>query len=158
MKNLKFYFFLLLFLNITSLYAQEQLYRNLAARGDDGADVFFSFDEKAISSQEKAWDIAFNRTTISINGQYKVLDIPFEQVEKPSRPEEMLEGKYPLKDWYEYNMEGHTIETKKEMVYLLKTARGWYKFQVISYYKDAPQVPDSGKDLPGYFTFRFEAL
>ncbi len=89
------------------------------------------------------WDIAFNRTTISVKQTAALLkDTSFEKVTK--RPESGFkadsgqEKAIPTgsgNGWYAYNMADHSINPIPGRVLVVKTASGKYaKVEILSYY------------------------
>lgn len=140
----------------------------------------FSFSENAIVTSDK-WDIAFRGTTIIVNGGTKYNT---EDAGEPARtgsgavsivsdtfagitlfPESATfkqDGNtvYAIptgtgKGWYNYNMQSHIISPIAGKVFVVKTHDGKYaKFEILSYYKDAPATPDGASESP-YYTFNF---
>jgi hypothetical protein len=57
--------------------------------------------------------------------------------------------------WYNYDSNTHIITAKAGKVFVVKTHNGKYaKFEILSYYKDAPSAPDANS-VARYFTFKF---
>jgi hypothetical protein len=57
--------------------------------------------------------------------------------------------------WYNYDSTTHIISAKAGKVFVVKTHNGKYaKFEILSYYKDAPATPDA-TSASRYFTFKF---
>jgi hypothetical protein len=140
----------------------------------------FSFSENAIVTTDK-WDIAFRGTTIIVNGGTK---ISTEDAGEPARTGNgavsIVSGifasvttfpvaatfaqdgastyAFPISGadaWYDYNSSTHIISAKAGKVFVVKTHDGKYaKFEILSYYKDAPAIPDANS-AARYFTFNF---
>lgn len=138
----------------------------------------FSFSENKIVTNDN-WDIAFRGTTIIVNGGTKIgiTDEPnrtgagavsivsgtFASVTAfPAANTFLQDGaeKYAFPTsgdnaWYDYNSSTHIITAKAGKVFVVKTHDGKYaKFEILSYYKDAPAVPDANS-VSRYFTFNF---
>jgi len=138
----------------------------------------FSFSENKIVTTDN-WDIAFRGTTIVVNGGVKV-GINGEPERKGTGAVSIVSGTFgnvtafpaastfvqdakdvlaiPTgsgKGWYSYNSTTHIISPIAGKVFVVKTHDGKYaKFEILSYYKDAPATPDANS-LPGYYTFNF---
>lgn len=138
----------------------------------------FSFSENKIVTNDN-WDIAFRGTTIIVNGGTKIgiTDEPnrtgagavsivsgtFASVTAfPAANTFLQDGaeKYAFPTsgdnaWYDYNSSTHIITAKAGKVFVVKTHDGKYaKFEILSYYKDAPAAPDANS-VSRYFTFNF---
>lgn len=142
----------------------------------------FSFSENKVVTTDK-WDIAFNGTTIIVNGGAKFNP---ENAEEPARtgqgavsivsnafaavttfPEattfkQDAATAYAIptgsgNGWYSYNMNSHLISPIAGKVFVVKTHDGKYaKFEILSYYKDAPVTPDPlNLEATKYYTFNF---
>ncbi len=58
--------------------------------------------------------------------------------------------------WYLYNFITNVVTPIPGNLLIIRTASGKYaKVEILSYYKDAPAVPDAATDIPRYYTFRF---
>ena len=139
----------------------------------------FSFSENKIVTNEN-WDIAFRGTTIIVNGgaKYNATDAG-EPARTGSGAVSIVSGTFasvttfPAANtfkmdaatiyafptsgdnaWYDYNSTTHIISAKAGKIYVVKTHDGKYaKFEILSYYKDAPATPDGTSSR--YYTFNF---
>ncbi|WP_300570213.1 HmuY family protein [Flavobacterium sp.] len=143
-----------------------------------GAFTKFSFSENAIVTNDN-WDIAFRGTTIIVNGgdEIGIADEPtrtgtgavsivsntFSAVTAfPETSTFKQDGSavYAIptgsgNGWYSYNQTTNIISPIAGKVFVVKTHNGKYaKFEILSYYKDAPATPDA-TSLSRYFTFKF---
>lgn len=137
----------------------------------------FSFSENKVVTNDN-WDVAFSTTTILVNGGVKTRDV------EPNRTGsgavsivsgtfasvtafpaaatfvQDVNGTYAIptgsgKGWYNYNMQSHIVSPIAGKVFVVKTHDGKYaKFEILSYYKDAPATPDATSVSP-YYTFNF---
>ena len=147
---------------------------------ESGAFTKFSFSENKVVTTDK-WDIAFRGTKILVNGGTKIgiTDEPertgqgavsivsgtFSSVtEFPEATtfNQDANGAYAFPTsgdnrWYDYNSTSHLISAKAGKVYVVKTHDGKYaKFEIISYYKNAPVTPDPLKtEDTRFYTFNF---
>ncbi|MBZ4041891.1 HmuY family protein [Flavobacterium hibisci] len=144
-----------------------------------GAYTKFSFSENKVVTNDN-WDIAFNTTTIIVNGGVKMTDA------EPNRTgtgaASIISGTfasvtlYPAasafaqdaatvyaipkgsgKGWYNYDINSHIVSPIAGKVFVIKTHDGKYaKFEILSYYKGAPVTPDPLKtEDTGFYTFNF---
>ncbi len=137
----------------------------------------FSFSENKVVTNDN-WDIAFNTTTILVNGGVKMTD--GEPTRTGSGAVSIASGTfasvtlYPAvatfvqdattvyaipkgsgKGWYNYDMTTHIVTPIAGKVFVVKTHDGKYaKFEILSYYKDAPAKPEA-TSVPGFYTFNF---
>lgn len=137
----------------------------------------FSFSENKVVTNDN-WDVAFSTTTILVNGGVKMSDI--EPNRTGSGAASIVSGTfasvtlYPAastfvqdaatayaipkgsgKGWYNYDMTTHIISPIAGKVFVVKTHDGKYaKFEILSYYKDAPATPDA-TSVSGFYTFNF---
>ena len=139
----------------------------------------FSFSENKVVTTDN-WDVAFNTTTIIVNGGVKMTDA--EPNRTGSGAASIVSGTfasvtlYPAasafvqdaatvyaipkgsgKGWYTYDMNSHLISPIAGKVFVVKTHDGKYaKFEILSYYKGAPVTPDPLKtEDTGFYTFNF---
>ncbi|MGO4772399.1 HmuY family protein [Flavobacterium sp. W22_SRS_FK3] len=139
----------------------------------------FSFSENKVVTTDN-WDVAFNTTTIIVNGGVKMTDN--EPNRTGSGAASIVSGTfasvtlYPAasafaqdaatvyaipkgsgKGWYNYDMNSHIISPIAGKVFVIKTHDGKYaKFEILSYYKGAPVTPDPLKtEDTGFYTFNF---
>ena len=147
---------------------------------EGGTFTKFSFSENKIVTTDK-WDIAFRGTTIIVNGgaKYNAEDAG-EPARTGSGAVSIVSGTFagvttfpavatfktdaasayaiPTgsgNGWYSYNSTTHIISAIAGKVFVVKTHDGKYaKFEILSYYKDAPVAPDLTSLYP-YYTFSF---
>lgn len=138
----------------------------------------FSFSQNAVVTDD-SWDIAFRGTTILVNGgdEIGITDEPTRTgVGAVSIATNTLAGvtTFPSSEtfaqdgattyaiptgsgngWYSYDQATNIISPIAGKVMVIKTHDGKYaKFEILSYYKDAPVAPDA-TSLSRYFTFKF---
>lgn len=143
-----------------------------------GAFTKFSFSENATVTNDN-WDIAFRGTTILVNGgtaigitdeptrtgvgAVSIVSNTFAAVTTfPSASTFAQDGTstYAIptgsgNGWYSYNQTTNIISPIAGKVFVVKTHDGKYaKFEILSYYKDAPVSPDVNS-VARYFTFKF---
>lgn len=138
----------------------------------------FSFSENKVVTDDN-WDIAFRGTAIIVNGGAKI-GVTDEPERKGSGAVSIVSGtlssvtaipvastfvqdgdkiySFPTSGdnaWYNYDSVTHIISAKAGKVFVVKTHDGKYaKFEILSYYKDAPAVPEA-TSVSRYFTFKF---
>jgi hypothetical protein len=139
----------------------------------------FSFSENKVVTTDN-WDVAFNTTTIIVNGGVKMTDA--EPNRTGSGAASIVSGTfasvtlYPAasafvqdaatvyaipkgsgKGWYNYDINSHIVSPIAGKVFVIKTHDGKYaKFEILSYYKGAPVTPDPLKtEDTGFYTFNF---
>lgn len=143
-----------------------------------GTFVKFSFSENAIVTTDK-WDIAFRGTTIIVNGG-TLIGIADEPARTGTGAVSIVSGTlntiatipaattfaqdaaltYAIptgsgNGWYSYNQTTNIISPIAGKIFIVKTHDGKYaKFEILSYYKDAPATPDS-TSASRYFTFKY---
>jgi hypothetical protein len=143
-----------------------------------GAFAKFSFSQNKLVT-DNSWDIAFRGTTIIVNGGAKI-GIADEPERTGSGAVSIVSGTFASvtafpaastfaqdastvysiptgsgKGWYSYNAETHIISPIAGKVFVVKTHYGKYaKFEILSYYKDAPASPTQTSESP-YYTFNF---
>lgn len=143
-----------------------------------GAFTKFSFSQNKIVT-DNSWDIAFRGTTIIVNGGAKI-GITDEPERTGNGAVSIASGTFASvtafpaastfaqdastvysiptgsgKGWYTYNAETHIISPIAGKVFVVKTHDGKYaKFEILSYYKDAPASPTQTSESP-YYTFNF---
>ncbi len=158
---------------------------DLKATGENGEYTFFSLrsgQEVAHSdSATNEWDVAFNGTTIRVNGGVSgpgeaggvVLDVPFDEVSTAPTEGYNVDENGSLavptgsgNGWYTYTGRSnppHAVLPIEDRTIVLKTAGGehYAKLKIISYYKGNPDTStDEFADLQTrpdskYFTFRY---
>jgi hypothetical protein len=138
----------------------------------------FSFSENAIVTDAN-WDIAFRGTTIIVNGG-TLIGIADEPARTGTGAVSIVSGTlnaittipvattfaqdaaltYAIptgsgNGWYSYNQTTNIISPIAGKIFIVKTHDGKYaKFEILSYYKDAPVTPDA-TSVGRYFTFKF---
>lgn len=138
----------------------------------------FSFSENKVVTNDN-WDIAFRGTAIIVNGGAKI-GITDEPERKGSGAVSIVSGtlssvtaipaastfvqdgvkiySFPTSgdnSWFNYDVATHIISAKAGKVFVVKTHDGKYaKFEILSYYKDAPATPDANS-VSRNFTFKF---
>ncbi|GAA6764382.1 HmuY family protein [Flavobacterium sp. CGRL1] len=143
-----------------------------------GAFAKFSFSENKVVTDNN-WDIAFRGTTIIVNGGAKI-GLTDEPERTGSGAVSIVSGTFASvtafpaagtfaqdastvysiptgsgKGWYSYNADTHIISPIAGKVFVVKTHDGKYaKFEILSYYKDAPATPTAESVSP-YYTFNF---
>lgn len=143
-----------------------------------GAFTKFSFSQNAVVT-DNSWDIAFRGTTILVNGG-SAIGITDEPARTGVGAVSIVTGTlasvtaFPLSTtfkqdatatyaiptgsgngWYSYDQTTNIISPIAGKVFVVKTHDGKYaKFEILSYYKDAPAAPDAAS-LARYFTFKF---
>lgn len=143
-----------------------------------GAFAKFSFSQNKLVT-DNSWDIAFRGTTIIVNGGAKI-GIADEPERTGSGAVSIVSGTFASvtafpaastfaqdaaavysiptgsgKSWYSYNADTHIISPIAGKVFVVKTHDGKYaKFEILSYYKDAPASPTQTSESP-YYTFNF---
>jgi hypothetical protein len=163
--------------NFSNLYAPQT-----GGQGQPVGGEFtkFSFSENKIVTNDN-WDIAFRGTTIIVNGgaKYNATDTS-EPARTGSGAVSSVSGTFASvttfpavvsfkadaasvyaipagsgNGWYSYNSTTHIISAIAGKVFVVKTHDGKYaKFEILSYYKDAPITPES-TSLSPYYTFNF---
>lgn len=134
----------------------------------------FSFSEGAIVTSDN-WDIAFRGTTLIVNGgteigltdeptrtgiaAVSVVTSTFDNlttIPAVSTFKQDEAGAYAFSEpWYDYNAVTHIISPVAGKVYVVKTFNGKYaKFEILSYYQDAPANPDMTSPSR-YYTFKY---
>lgn len=155
---------------------------NLDALGENGQYTFFSLRTgEPVSQADSAstdWDIAFNGTTILTNsgvsgpgaGGAIILDSSFSGVTlAPSEGyntdtnESLAIPNGSGNGWYNYNFTTHKITPLPDKTIVIRTADGnhYAKLQIISYYKDNPDLSseeyqNNSEAYPSrYYTFDY---
>ncbi|KDN56054.1 HmuY family protein [Flavobacterium seoulense] len=163
-----------------TVVAETETVSNLEAPSTASGYTKFSFSKNAVVTTDD-WDIAFRGTTILVNGGVKgsdatepartgqgavsiVSDI-FANVTTVPANETFKQDTATLyaiptgggNGWYTYNVVGlHIIAPIAGKVFVVKTHDGKYaKFEVLSYYKDAPAEPNYMTSVAGYYKFNF---
>lgn len=162
---------------VSNLYAPQ----TSGAQGAPAAGEFtkFSFSENKIVTDGN-WDIAFRGTTIIVNGGAKI-GITDEPERTGKGAVSIVSGTFasvtafPVAStfaqdgsavyaiptgsgngWYNYNTSNNIISPLAGKVFVVKTHDGKYaKFEILSYYQNAPATPDPATAVARYFTFNF---
>lgn len=139
----------------------------------------FSFSQNKIVT-DNSWDIAFRGTTIIVNGGEKIglTDEPERKGQGAvstvsatfagvtafpvaSTFKSDASGIYAIptgsgNGWYAYNSTTHIISPLAGKLFVVKTHDGKYaKFEILSYYKDAPITPNYMTSESPYYSFNF---
>ncbi|MDQ5929509.1 MAG: hypothetical protein QG594_1288 [Bacteroidota bacterium] len=140
----------------------------------------FSFSEGAVVTTDK-WDIAFRGTFIIVNGGSKInatdtgepartglgavsivsgafANVTTFPVTATFAQDAVSAYAFPTSGdnaWYDYNGNTHIISAKAGKVFVVKTHDAKYaKFEILSYYKDAPATPTATSE-GRYYTFNY---
>lgn len=131
--------------------------------------VYYSLEKnKIVGNKNEQWDIAFQRTEISLytdaTGKKKasatlLKNTDFDKLTKTPKANFAADnGKEKAiksgsgNGWYVYNMEDHIIDPIPQTVIIVKTASGKYaKIEIQNYYH-------SSSYAPGFYTFRYQLL
>jgi hypothetical protein len=157
--------FLLISLLFTgSVTGQDLLSKSVQHIDASGEEfVYYSLSEGRLSTELEAnfgaWDIAFQGTSIKVNGSSQILDVGFDLVEEA--PEEGYatedDGTSEIPSdaesrWFNYNFDTHVITAVADKTIVLKTKTGEYaKVKITDYYKTV-----FGSDpVPRSYSFRY---
>ncbi len=136
---------------------QVKIFKNLNAGGET---VYFSFSEDKQVKPTDAWDLSFNRTTISVNAKAsaQITDGDFAKI--ASAPKDGYKNDNNKGNaipsgsgngWYKYNMMGHTITPLPSKVIFVKTTSGKVvKVEILNYNKDQSEDGETG-----YYSFQY---
>ncbi len=144
-----------------------------------GAFTKFSFAKNAVVT-DNSWDIAFRGTTILVNGSAKIgiadepertgnaavstltstLDavtkVPEAATFKQDGPNTYAIPTGSGNGWYQYNSTNHLISPIPGKIFVVRTHDGKYaKFEILSFYKDAPANPDPMTVPSNYYSIKF---
>jgi hypothetical protein len=163
---------------ITNLHAAQQ---GGQGSGQDISGEFtkFDFSTGQTTTSGTEWDIAFRATTIIVNGGVSlgtvdepdrtgnagayIIDGTFASVEEvnTSLITQDSDSGYAIptgsgNGWYLYNSQTNIITPIVGKILIFQTRNGRYaKVEILSYYKDVPENPDSTIDLSRYYTFNY---
>ena len=166
---------------VSNLYAPQDTDYTQNPPAASGPFVKFDFSTGTTTTSDTDWDIAFRGTTIIINGGNSsgILDAPkrtgnagayitdgiFEEVTNINLSAFAQDGPDGLaiptgsgNGWYTYDPTQLTILPIPGKVIVLRTADNKYaKIEILSYYKDAPQVINDQIALNDlrYYTFNY---
>ena len=166
---------------VSNLYAPQDTDYTQNPPAASGPFVKFDFSTGTTTTSDTDWDIAFRGTTIIINGGSSsgILDAPqrtgnagayitdgiFEEVTNINLNAFAQDGPDGLaiptgsgNGWYTYDPTQLTILPIPGKVIVLRTADNKYaKIEILSYYKDAPQVINDQIALNDlrYYTFNY---
>jgi len=139
---------------VFSVMVHAQEVKNIANIDASTDTAYFSFAAgKEVPSTSDEWDIAFNRTTVLINGGSSgkgnamatlLKEASFEKVkQQPAegfKADTEKEKAIPAgsgNGWYEYNMADHSINPIPGRILIVKTTAGKYvKLEIIGYYNE----------------------
>ena len=141
--------------------------------------TYFSFEDQAVvaltdaeAAESSEWDIAFKRNEIRLNGgisgpgnvrgsdlnsaEEVVAEEAFDAItptDIPGSDAFSADGPaYVLGEWYNYDSTTHFLSTRNH-VYIIDTGAGFYKMQLLSYYREV-----EGSPVSGFITFRWRPL
>lgn len=137
--------------------------------------AFYSLANNAeVASADSAsmnWDVAFRGTTVLINGGTSgpggggavVMEAAFEEVDQAPSTGYSVDSAtgYAVpagsgNGWYNYNAPINLVTPIPGRVLVIRTADGRYaKVRMLSYYRGAPETPDSTTDEARYLSFEF---
>ncbi len=146
-----------------------------------GKFVKFDFGTGKITESETDWDIAFRYATILVNGGAKagydseperngnisvyIAKDSFEELKTvdTNKFKQDSKGNLAISDdvigqqgIWSYNIEKHILLPIPGRVLVFQTSKGNYvKMEVLSFYKDAPQQPQTADKNYGYYTFKY---
>ena len=166
---------------VSNLYAPQDTDYTQNPPAASGPFVKFDFSTGTTTTSDTDWDIAFRGTTIIINGGNSsgILDAPkrtgnagayitdgiFEEITNINLSAFAQDGPDGLaiptgsgNGWYTYDPTQLTILPIPGKVIVLRTADNKYaKIEILSYYKDAPQVINDQIALNDlrYYTFNY---
>ncbi|SDG46548.1 HmuY family protein [Psychroflexus sediminis] len=162
---------------IENLHAPQE-----GGRGEpiSGSFTKFDFETGQITDSDTEWDIAFRGTTIAVNGGtvtgtideplrtsdagITLVSATFEDITEipadTSFDQDSHEGfAVPAgsgNGWYNYDFTTNILNPIPGKILLVETTDGKYaKFEILSYYKDAPSDIDPFQDESRYYTFRY---
>lgn len=145
-----------------------------------GEFTLFDFEAGSVTTDENAWDIGFRGTTIIVNGGVSLgtTDEPartgnaagyfttggfaaISEVDLSQLKQDGTNG-YAIptgggNGWYDYTpFPLNLITPRTGGVLVFRTSEGRYaKVEIISYYENAPDNPDSSVDAARYYTFNY---
>jgi HmuY protein len=162
---------------VSNIYAPQTGGQGQPVGGDFAK---FSFSQNKTVTDD-SWDIAFRGTTIIVNGGAKISTTDTGEPERKGQGAvSIVSGTFASvtafpaagtfvqdKDkvyaiptgsgngWYDYNASTNIISPRAGKVFVVKTHDGKYaKFEILSYYKDAPASPTATSEAR-YYTFNF---
>ncbi len=128
-----------------------------------GAFVYYSLARGRLATEVEAnfgaWDIAFQGTSIKVNGASQILDVAFDLIDEA--PEEGYatdeDGTSEIPSdaesrWFNYNFDTHVVTAVANKTIVLRTKTGEYaKVKITDYYKTV-----FGSDpVPRSYSFRY---
>ncbi len=140
--------------------------------GGTGHFTFFNLKDSTIiplsDSATSKWDIAFNASTIILNGGisgpanaaayiYNGIFNDLQRVSEDSIFNADTSGKLAIgKSWSTYDPVSKVLNATPGKVLVVRTADNKYaKVEILSYYKNAPAKPNYLTDVARYYTFRY---
>lgn len=123
--------------------------------------VYLDLDTRAEVGEGDAWDLAFQRFAIQLDGEVAIVaDADFGAMvaapaggwitDAPDGDDEDTEPDLAFGGWYAYDPATHTL-TPNPLVYVVRTAdEGYFKLEMLDYYDDAGSS--------GFPTFRWAAV
>lgn len=162
---------------VSNIYAPQTGGQGQPVGGDFAK---FSFSQNKTVTDD-SWDIAFRGTTIIVNGGAKISATDTGEPERKGQGAvSIVSGTFANvtvfpaaatfaqdqdkvyaiptgsgNGWYDYNGSTNIISPRAGKVFVVKTHDGKYaKFEILSYYKDAPAAPVATSEAR-YYTFNF---
>ena len=138
--------------------------QGLDATGDDF--VYFNLTSGEVVSKEAAafggWDIAFQGTSIQVNGKAQFVDAAFDALVEAPENDYLEEESGPVTlpsggtdGWFNYDFNTHIISPVANRLIVVQTKQGHYaKLEIIDYYKVT--FGDNGPaPAPRYYSFKY---
>ncbi|NBC18770.1 MAG: hypothetical protein GVY18_15815 [Bacteroidetes bacterium] len=138
----------------------------------DGELVLAHDAEQRTDSNSTAWDVAFQATTIRVNGGSSgpgqgaayVAEAAFEEVTEvdvnalqPDAEEQLAIPAGSGNGWYNYNPQTNVVSPIPGRTLVVRTAdgEGYAKIRILSYYEGAPADPAASDASARYYTFDY---
>lgn len=161
--------------NINNLAADPVIYDPVTGKTSPGTDQFtlFRFSDSSIVSHADSattkWDIGFKSTTIIVNSKIsgpgsasafianglfnELKEVPKDSIFKEDvSATELAIGKA----WQSYDPINFIVSPIPGKIIVIKTNDNKFvKMEILSFYKDAPAVPNYQRDPARYYTFRY---
>lgn len=161
--------------SISNLQADPVIYDPVTGKPSPGTDQFtlFRFSDSSIVSHADSattkWDIGFKSTTIIVNSKVsgpgsagafianglfnELKEVPKDSIFKEDvSATELAIGK----GWQSYDPINFIVSPIPGKFIVIKTNDNKYvKMEILSFYKDAPAVPNYQRDPARYYTFRY---
>lgn len=139
----------------------------------------FDFSSGSVTTSETDWDIAFRGTSIIVNGGVSqgsndeparngnaatyITSNTFAGVTSVDESLLIQDSEESLaipassgSGWYNYNPSTFTVTPRAGKILVFRTRDNRYaKIEILSYYKDAPSIPNPFTDESRYYTFNY---